>query len=112
MTMQSMKVTTDQTSAYCNTQHRAATDTYFRLLLLLPAQQTNACLQVIPYMSELLAKVQEQQAQATRIVGFQGLFKCALTPCIAGLMWLCILSPFASDAKVIVCRMRQMICKA
>ena len=65
-------------SAYSNTQNHAASDTYFRQLLLLPAQKMNACLQVIPYMSELLAKVQEQQAQSTRIVGFQGLFKCAL----------------------------------
>lgn len=31
-------------------------------------------MQVIPYISELLAKVREQQAQAERIIGFQAQF--------------------------------------
>lgn len=37
-------------------------------------QAKRVCVQVIPYITELLAKVHEQQVQAARITGFQAQF--------------------------------------
>ena len=49
-------------------------------------------MQVIPYISELLAKVHEQQAQAERIIGFQAHFGCvhAVIAIDAALLPICV----------------------
>lgn len=49
-------------------------------------------MQVIPYISELLAKVREQQAQAERIIGFQAQFGYvrAITSINAVLLPICL----------------------